>query len=299
MKKSSKNLPLLWGAIALATPVLVWASNLTVPNTFSMGTPISSSQMNTNFQAVQTAVNSKQDAITQTCGGGSAITAIGTNGTTGTATCSAVQSPISETCAPGQAISALNPSGTATCAAFQSPISQTCAAGEAITAIGTTGTATCAAFQDPIPQTCAAGQWINAVTASGATCAGPTQQVFIDTLQVTPTVAGTNTVMSTKAITTGAVAMACQVSAMCNIQSSVASGGVSVGMVEQDNGGAINSLAGISAEAPVATGVWTSATMVTQTTCAANTNCLLGASINNVAAGGAIKCNITWLCVGT
>jgi hypothetical protein len=51
-------------AIAIvAVPVLSLASDLTTPNTFTSGTLIQSAQVNANFAAVQTAVNSKQDAI--------------------------------------------------------------------------------------------------------------------------------------------------------------------------------------------------------------------------------------------
>ncbi len=68
-------------AIAIvAGPVLSFASNLAIPNSFSSGTLIQSAQVNANFAAVQTAVNSKQDAITGTCSAGQAMTGVGAGG---------------------------------------------------------------------------------------------------------------------------------------------------------------------------------------------------------------------------
>jgi hypothetical protein len=249
MKKSSKKLPLLWGALMVLTPVLVWASSLTIPNSFSTGTTISSSQVNQNFAAVQTAVNSKQDAITQTCGAGEAITAIGTTGTTGTATCSA--------------------------------------------------------FQLPITQTCAAGQWVNAISPAGATCVGPQWQNYNYPVNEVSTTAGTNTIMSPNPITTGTVANSCHVTAMCTMYAGVAAGGsVFLGMVQQTNGGTVTNLGGWNAAVPATSGSLTSAFFANEIECAANSTCLLGASIYNADAvtgtanDPALRCNITWYCRG-
>jgi hypothetical protein len=64
----------------ILVPGLLWAGSLAVPTTFVAGTPISADAMNANFAAVQTAVNSKQDLVTGTCGTGSAIRAIDSAG---------------------------------------------------------------------------------------------------------------------------------------------------------------------------------------------------------------------------
>jgi hypothetical protein len=74
-------------AIAVvAVPVLSLASDLTTPNTFASGTLIQSAQVNANFAAIQTAVNSKQDAIQATaCGTGQAVTGVAAVG--GALTC--------------------------------------------------------------------------------------------------------------------------------------------------------------------------------------------------------------------
>jgi hypothetical protein len=85
MQKPSKKLQITWAALVLITPVLVWASNLTVPNTFMSGQPIKSADMNANFTAVQLAVNSKQDAITTTCPAGQAVSGVAAVG--GALTC--------------------------------------------------------------------------------------------------------------------------------------------------------------------------------------------------------------------
>ncbi len=86
MEKPSKKLSIVWAALVLSLPVVVWAANLTIPNTFTTGSSVSSSQMNANFAAVATAVNTKQDVTTMSCSGGQALTAIAN----GSATCGAV-----------------------------------------------------------------------------------------------------------------------------------------------------------------------------------------------------------------
>jgi hypothetical protein len=81
------------------------ASSVTVPNTFSQGSVISSSQMNDNFSAVKTAVDDSQAQIdaqkTQIAG-----------------LETAKQNKVTGTCAPGSFIAAVKPDGTVTCSAF-------------------------------------------------------------------------------------------------------------------------------------------------------------------------------------
>lgn len=66
--------------VIVGVPLWSLASNLTVPNSFTPDTTILSAQVNANFAAVQTAVNSKQDAISGSCPAGQAISAIGADG---------------------------------------------------------------------------------------------------------------------------------------------------------------------------------------------------------------------------
>ncbi len=62
-----------------------FAVAMTVPNSFTSGTPISSSAVNANFTAVKTAVDAleqgKQPRVTGTCSGNQAIQSIAPDGT--------------------------------------------------------------------------------------------------------------------------------------------------------------------------------------------------------------------------
>ncbi len=58
---NNKNLA-LGITLGILVPVGVLASNLTLPFTFTAGTPIRASEVNANFAAIQTAVNSKLDS---------------------------------------------------------------------------------------------------------------------------------------------------------------------------------------------------------------------------------------------
>ncbi len=76
-------------AIAIvAVPVLSLASDLAAPISFSPTTLIKSADVNSNFLAIQTAVNSKQDNITGICSAGQAVTGVANVG--GALTCAAV-----------------------------------------------------------------------------------------------------------------------------------------------------------------------------------------------------------------
>src|SRR4051812_30683206 len=63
--------------LALLAPVVVAAANLSIPNTFTPGTPIRSSEVNANFAAVQSAVNSKLDSSQATFIGSARLAAFG------------------------------------------------------------------------------------------------------------------------------------------------------------------------------------------------------------------------------
>ena len=92
-----KKTRVLWGLLVVLTPAVIYAANLSIPNSFNPGESISSAQMNANFAAVQTAVNSKQDSTVVTCGVNSAVTSIASNGTT---TCGPARTTTSSSAAP-------------------------------------------------------------------------------------------------------------------------------------------------------------------------------------------------------
>ena len=72
---------LLTLAAALTLTAAVQASDLTIPNTFVSGTKALAEQVNANFTATQTAVNSKQNKITGACVVGSFIASVNADGT--------------------------------------------------------------------------------------------------------------------------------------------------------------------------------------------------------------------------
>src|SRR5258708_4994365 len=66
--------------VSFASPV-AWAADLTIPKTFVPGTPATAADVNTNFSATSTAVNSKQNRVTGTCPSGQAIRTVNADGT--------------------------------------------------------------------------------------------------------------------------------------------------------------------------------------------------------------------------
>ena len=68
------------GSMVLAPP-LAWPADLTIPKTFVPGTPATAADVNQNFSATATSVNSKQDRVTGTCPPGQAVLSIAANGT--------------------------------------------------------------------------------------------------------------------------------------------------------------------------------------------------------------------------
>jgi hypothetical protein len=69
----------LAGAAAFASP-LARPADLTIPKTFVPGTPATAADVNQNFSATATSVNSKQDRVTGTCPPGQAVLSINANG---------------------------------------------------------------------------------------------------------------------------------------------------------------------------------------------------------------------------
>ena len=68
------------GLLVFTSP-FAWPLDLTVPNTFVPGTPAVAGDINTNFSATATAVNSKQNRVNGTCPAGQAIQSVLANGT--------------------------------------------------------------------------------------------------------------------------------------------------------------------------------------------------------------------------
>ena len=68
------------GPVVFAPP-LAWPADLTIPKTFVPGTPATAADVNQNFSATATSVNSKQDRVTGTCPPGQAVLSIAANGT--------------------------------------------------------------------------------------------------------------------------------------------------------------------------------------------------------------------------
>lgn len=69
----------LWALVFM--PPLAWSADLTIPNTFVPGTPATAADVNQNFSATATSVNSKQDRVSGTCPAGQAIRSVAANGT--------------------------------------------------------------------------------------------------------------------------------------------------------------------------------------------------------------------------
>lgn len=67
------------GSLVFASPL--WSADLTVPKTFVPGTPATADDVNQNFSATATAVNSKQNRVTGTCPAGQAIRTVNADGT--------------------------------------------------------------------------------------------------------------------------------------------------------------------------------------------------------------------------
>src|SRR5467141_850896 len=68
------------GSMVLAPP-LAWPADLTIPKTFVPGTPATADDVNQNFSATATAVNSKQNLVTGNCPEGEAVRTVKANGT--------------------------------------------------------------------------------------------------------------------------------------------------------------------------------------------------------------------------
>src|SRR5262245_29456662 len=67
------------GSLVFASPL--WSADLTIPKTFVPGTPATAGDVNQNFSATATAVNSKQNLVTGTCPAGQAVRTVNADGT--------------------------------------------------------------------------------------------------------------------------------------------------------------------------------------------------------------------------
>jgi hypothetical protein len=110
------------GSLVFASP-LAWPGDLTIPNTFVAGSKAVAADVNANFTATATAVNSKQNRVTGTCATGSSVSAVNADGTVvcdataGTAATAVAskQDRVTGTCTVGNAIRAIAANGTVTC----------------------------------------------------------------------------------------------------------------------------------------------------------------------------------------
>ena len=66
------------GSLVFASPL--WSADLTIPKTFVSGTPATANDVNQNFSATATAVNSKQNLVTGTCPAGQAVRTVNADG---------------------------------------------------------------------------------------------------------------------------------------------------------------------------------------------------------------------------
>lgn len=76
---------LRWTLLCIASgsmlvPLAARATDLTVPNTFVSGTPATAADVNANFSATATAVNSKQNRVSGSCPAGQAIRGVNQDG---------------------------------------------------------------------------------------------------------------------------------------------------------------------------------------------------------------------------
>jgi hypothetical protein len=67
------------GSLVFASPLR--SADLTIPKTFVSGTPATAADVNQNFSATATAVNSKQNLVTGTCPAGQAVRTVNADGT--------------------------------------------------------------------------------------------------------------------------------------------------------------------------------------------------------------------------
>src|SRR5882724_2655504 len=66
---------------AVLAPPLARPADLTIPKTFVPGAPATAADVNQNFSATATSVNSKQDRVTGTCPAGQAVRGVNADGT--------------------------------------------------------------------------------------------------------------------------------------------------------------------------------------------------------------------------
>jgi hypothetical protein len=156
------------GAIIVASGLSVWAA-VSIPNTFTAGTPIKSAEVNANFSSLKTFVDAletnKQNRVSATCAVGSSIRVIAADGTV---TCQADNGgPGGVVYTAGAGLTLAGSEFSVNTAAIQSRVTGTCAAGS-ISAIAADGTVTCAA----------AGAFSFGASTSGSS-AGPGLKVLV------------------------------------------------------------------------------------------------------------------------
>ena len=136
----------------------VQAADLTIPNTFTAGTPAVAAEVNSNFTAVESAVDDNNTNITTNATGiGANTTSIGTK-----------QNTVTGTCPTGQSIRVINSDGTVTCEVdTDTDTNTTYSTGSGLTLSGTTFSADTSAIQSRVTDVCPPGQAIGAINADG------------------------------------------------------------------------------------------------------------------------------------
>lgn len=130
---------------AFALTATAYASDLSIPNTFVSGTQAIAGEVNANFIATQTAVNSKQNKITGTCMAGAFVKRVESDGTLVCDTAAGGGDVTSVTAGAG-----MNGGGASgdvilavDTAVIQQRLTASCAAGSSIRDISVTGVPTC------------------------------------------------------------------------------------------------------------------------------------------------------------
>lgn len=132
-------------AVLTLTAAATQAGDLTIPNTFVSGTKALAEEVNANFTATQTAVNSKQNKITGACVVGSFVASVNADGTLVCDTPAGGGDVTGVTAGTG--LSGGGASGDVSLAVdtavVQQRLSAGCAAGSSIRDISATGVPTC------------------------------------------------------------------------------------------------------------------------------------------------------------
>lgn len=152
-----------------------WAGQVTIPNSFTAGTPAVATEVNANFNAVETAVDDNDNRITTNS---SNISTNATNVSTNTSNIAGKQNRVTGTCPANQSIRTINADGSVVCetddvGGIGDITSVT--AGTGLSGGGTSGPVTLNAdtsyLQRRVTASCASGYSIRYISSTGGvTC---------------------------------------------------------------------------------------------------------------------------------